>query len=109
MVADRPRSDGPRVTTPRQGQVISQSPLHDRHLSASETANNTIDIHYIVIFVAILKGTDTRQGHTDDICNVGGGGGGNTESTGRSRGKHERGIPPVNYANFCYLVASGDI
>ena len=44
-VNDRPRSGRPRVTTPRQDRFMTLSHLRNRHLTASETANNTLGSH----------------------------------------------------------------
>ncbi|XP_060065673.1 uncharacterized protein LOC132546003 [Ylistrum balloti] len=44
-VIDRPRSGRPRVTTPHQDRFIRLSHLRNRHVTATETANNTIGSH----------------------------------------------------------------
>ena len=44
-VADRPRSGRPRVTSQRQDRAIRLAHLHNRHLTATETAVNTVGSH----------------------------------------------------------------
>ena len=44
-VADRPRSGRPRVTSQRQDRAIRLSHLRNRHLTATETAVNTVGSH----------------------------------------------------------------
>ena len=44
-VIDRPRSGRPRVTTPHQDRFIRLAHLRNRHLTATETENNTIGSH----------------------------------------------------------------
>ncbi|XP_060083891.1 uncharacterized protein LOC132563146 [Ylistrum balloti] len=44
-VIDRPRTGRPRVTTPHQDRFIRLSHLRNCHLTATETANNTIGSH----------------------------------------------------------------
>ena len=44
-VADRPRSGRPRVTSPRQDRAIRLAHLRNRHLTATETAVNTVGSH----------------------------------------------------------------
>ena len=45
-VADRPRSRRPRVTSQRQDRAIRLAHLRNRHLTATETAVNTVGSHY---------------------------------------------------------------
>ena len=45
QVADRPRSGRPRVTSQRQDRAIRLAHLRNRHLTATETAVNTIGGH----------------------------------------------------------------
>ena len=42
-LADRPRTGRPRVTTRRQDRAIRLAHLRNRYVTATETANNTID------------------------------------------------------------------
>jgi transposase len=44
-VADRPRRGRPRVTTPRQDRAIHLANLHNRHVTATETALTTVGNH----------------------------------------------------------------
>ena len=44
-LADRPRSGRPRVTSRRQDRTIRLAHLRNRHLTATETALNTVDTH----------------------------------------------------------------
>ena len=44
-VADRPRSGRPRVTSQRQDRAIRLAHLRNRHLTATETAVNTVGSH----------------------------------------------------------------
>ena len=44
-VADRPRSGRPRVTSQRQDRAIRLAHLRNRHLTAQETAVNTVGSH----------------------------------------------------------------
>ena len=44
-VTDRPRSGRPRVTSQRQDRTIRLSHLRNRHLTATETAANTVGTH----------------------------------------------------------------
>ena len=44
-VTDRPRSEPPRVTSRRQNRTIRLSHLRNRHLTATETAANTVGDH----------------------------------------------------------------
>ena len=44
-VADRPRSGRPRVTSQRQNRAIHLAHLRNRHLTATETAVNTVGSH----------------------------------------------------------------
>ena len=44
-VADRPRSGRPRVTSQRQDRLIRLAHLRNRHLTATETAVNTVGSH----------------------------------------------------------------
>ena len=44
-VADRPRSGRPRVTSQRQDRAIRLARLRNRHLTATETAVNTVGSH----------------------------------------------------------------
>ena len=44
-LADRPRSGRPRVTSRRQDRTIRLTHLRNRHLTATETALNTVDTH----------------------------------------------------------------
>ena len=44
-VADRPRSERPRVTSQRQDRAIRLAHLPNRHLTATETAVNTVGSH----------------------------------------------------------------
>ena len=44
-VADRPRSGRLRVTSQRQNRAIRLAHLHNRHLTATETAVNTVGSH----------------------------------------------------------------
>ena len=44
-VADRPRSGRPRVTSQRQDRTIRLAHLRNRHLTATETAVNTVGSH----------------------------------------------------------------
>ena len=44
-LADRPRSGRPRVTSRRQDRTIRLAHLRNRHLTASETALNTVGTH----------------------------------------------------------------
>ena len=44
-VADRPRSGRPRVTSQRQDRAIRLENLHNRHLTATETAVSTVGSH----------------------------------------------------------------
>ena len=44
-VADRPRSGRPRVTSQRQDRAIRLAHLRYRHLTATETAVNTVGSH----------------------------------------------------------------
>ena len=41
-LADRPRRGRPRVTTPRQDRAIHFAHLHNRHVTATETALTTV-------------------------------------------------------------------
>ena len=41
-LADRPRSERPRVTSQRQDRTIRLAHLWNRHLTATETAFNTV-------------------------------------------------------------------
>ena len=41
-VADRPQWGRPRVTTPRQDRAICLAHLRNRHVTATETASNTV-------------------------------------------------------------------
>ena len=43
--ADRPRSGRPRVTSRRQDRTIRLAHLRNRHLTATETALNTVGTH----------------------------------------------------------------
>ena len=45
-VADRPRSGRPRMTSQRQERAIRLAHLRNRHLTATETAVNTVGSHY---------------------------------------------------------------
>ena len=44
-VADRPRRGRPHVTTPRQDGAIRLNHLHNRHVTATETALTTVGNH----------------------------------------------------------------
>ena len=44
-LAERPRSGRPRVTSRRQDRTISLAHLRNRHLTATETALNTVGTH----------------------------------------------------------------
>ena len=44
-LADRPRSGRPRVTSRRQDRTIRLAHLRNRHLTATETALNTVGKH----------------------------------------------------------------
>ena len=44
-LADRPRSGRPRVTSRRQDRTIRPAHLRNRHLTATETALNTVGTH----------------------------------------------------------------
>ena len=44
-LADRPRSGRPRVTSRRQDRTIRLAHLRNRHLTATETALNTVGTH----------------------------------------------------------------
>ena len=44
-LADRPRSGRPRVTSQRQDRTIRLAHLRNRHLTATETAHNTVGTH----------------------------------------------------------------
>ena len=44
-LADRPRSGCPRVTSRRQDRTIRLAHLRNRHLTATETALNTVGTH----------------------------------------------------------------
>ena len=48
-LADRPRSGRPRVTSRRQDRTIRLAHLRNRHLTATETALNTVGTHYRLI------------------------------------------------------------
>ena len=44
-VTDRPRWGRPRVTTPRQNRAICLAHMRNRHVTAAETALNTVGNH----------------------------------------------------------------
>ena len=49
-LTDRPRSGRPRVTSKRQNRTIRLAHLRNRHLTATETALNTVGTHNRQIF-----------------------------------------------------------
>ena len=49
-VADRPRSGRPRLTSQRQDRAIRLAHLRNRHLTATETAVNTVGSHNRLIY-----------------------------------------------------------
>lgn len=59
---DRPRSGRPRVTTQRQDRFIQLSHLRNRHLTASETAANTLGVHNRPIHPKTVRNR-LKEGH----------------------------------------------
>jgi transposase len=58
-IADRPRRERPRVTTPRQDGAIHLAHLRNRHVTATETVKLTLNSRKRCAYLKSIKWYDT--------------------------------------------------